>query len=274
MKVLLLTKLDDKDSFLLKYTQQLFEAEDAEIHLLNVIPVSGDIPVKVNGEVLDNCTEFDLSGYLKEQEANLEKMNTYLTDYPKVERLSRVGNGLKIITTYIEEQGFDLIISGAHVSTQLEDIFSTTFANRLMHHTDVPYITLKCERGENPVNHIGILRAFNEPKKEKLELVKWLQQKFNAKITLFKLKRPHARQPDAEIHEQMKLFCQLNGLQNAAFEIIETNDFMEATENLVIEYGVDLLALGHMRRKAVAAFVRGELKAEILNHVMVPMYIY
>ena len=259
---------------MLDYASRLVDRADGSLHLLNIISVPGDVPVKFDGEVLDNCTEFDLSGYLKEKEENQNKLNTYLPDKSFVHRASKVGDALHIINHCIETNHIDLIISGAHVSSTLEDVFSTTFADRLMHEVQVPYITLKCERGEKPVNHIGILREWKEPKQERLDMLKKLREKFDAQLTLFKINTPHDTQPEDLIIEQMKKFCEINGLEGADFKVVEAEDKVEGTKQLVAHHLVDLLALGHVKRKGAGAFLRGELKTDILNHVTVPMYLY
>jgi nucleotide-binding universal stress UspA family protein len=272
--ILLLAKVDEKDEFLLHYAANIFKDHETTLHILNVVTVSGDIPLKINGEVLDNCTEFDLSGYEQEAKDHLKTLETYSVNNLKIECYSKVGDGLQIIKNLIDEQQIELVLSGAHVSNTIEDIFSATFASRLMQEVHTPLLTLKCDRGNAPVEHIGILWAFEEQATENLSLVKTLQKSFNSKLTLFKINTASEKHTLVEIKEHMQRFCDNNNLTNCNFQLIEADDELDATQQMVNKYNLDFLTLGHIRRSVAGTFFRGELKTDILNHVMIPIYIY
>lgn len=273
MNILLLAKLDEKDAYLVDYVTTIFDMEVINLHVLNIVLVPGDIPVKTNGEVLDVCTEFDLSGYRAEQAEHQKQLDSYLADMPQVKREAKVGSGYQIIKSCIKEYDIDLVLSGAHVSNMVEDMFDTTFASHLMHETTVPYLSLKSNMQHKPVKQIAILRPYKQPEKENLLLVKMLQQKFDAQITLVKINTPRDRQDQATIHAQMQGFCELNELECTAYKVIEADDIMKALKQLVVDQQLDMLALGHLEGSS-RGILHGELKAEILNHLMVPIYIY
>lgn len=272
--VLLLAKLDEKDEFLLHYAANIFKEKDTTLHILNVVTVPGDIPLQMNGEVLENCTEFDLSEYQKEASEHLKMLESYSVNDLKIETYSKVGNGLQIIKHCIEDKQIELVLSGAHVSNAIEDIFSATFASRLMQEIDIPLLTLKCDRGNAPVEHIGILWAFEEQAEKNLTLVKTLQERFDSKLTLFKINTASENQTLVEIKEKMQRFCDNNQLKNCNFQFIEADDELDATQQMVNKYNLDFLALGHVKRSVAGTLFKGELKTDILNHLMIPIYIY
>lgn len=272
--VLLLAKMDEKDEFLLHYAANIFKENDTTLHILNVVTVGGDIPLQMNGEVMENCTEFDLSGYEEEAKEHLKTLEAYSVNDLKIERYSKVGDGMQIIKHFIEEKGIELVLSGAHLSNKMEDIFSVTFASKLMQEVDIPLITLKCDRGNAPVDNIGILWPYDDEEAENLSLVKLLQESFDSKLTLFKINTSSEKHTLEEIIEHMQSFCDNNQLSNCNFQFIEANDEIDATKQMINNYHIDLLALGHIKRSAAGTFFKGELKTDILNHVLIPIYIY
>lgn len=272
--VLLLAKLDEKDEFLLHYAANIFKEKETTLHILNVVTVGGDIPLQINGEVLENCTEFDLSEYQKEAQEHLKTLEKYSVNDLKIERYSKVGNGMHIIKHFIKEKNIEMVLSGAHISNRIEDIFSATFASKLMHEVNIPLLTLKCDRGNAPVEHIGILWAYEEQAAENLSLLKTLQEQFDSKLTLFKINTASEKHTLVEIKDHMQRFCDNNQLKNCNFQFIEADDELDATQQMVNRYNLDFLALGHVKRSVAGTFFKGELKTDILNHVLIPIYIY
>lgn len=273
MNVLILAKLDEKDRYVLDLAAKLLNPDD-KVFLLNVVRVSGDVPLKPNGEVLDRCTEFDLSGYWTEQRTHLDKLQQYTL--PGIERTAmvKVGNAFQIIKDVINTQSIGLMMSAAHVSTVIEDVFSATFADRLMHETTIPYITLKCDRAQADYQHFGLVNPFKEIKKENLEHLLALRQKFGAKLTLFKVMGPSEHRSKAEITQQMEAYCQLNNLTDVQFEFVEVPNNSRGIDELVRQRGVDMLAMCHTRHYGLGSYVRGEMTSDVLNHVLIPIYIY
>lgn len=273
MNVLILAKLDDKDGFVHDLALKFLNPDD-NVFLLNIVTVPGDIPLKPSGEVLDVCTEFDLSRYLKEQERNMALLKEYRLPNINLYPMVKVGSAVGIVKHVLAESNIGVMFSGAHVSSVAEDVFSTTFADRLMHETTVPYITIKCDRSYSSFKHFALVRSFKEPKKENLEHLKALREKFGAKLSLVKVMDPGEHRTKEEIWAQMQLFCEKNGLEDVHFVFADGQNNAKRIQELVISHEIDLLALGHTRRPGIGAFVRGEMTTDVLNHVLVPLYIY
>jgi nucleotide-binding universal stress UspA family protein len=271
MKILVLAKMDDHDKdvhdFLTNYL-----ADDSEIHLLNVIKIPSEIPLQMNGEVIEFCTEYNLSKYYEEKSKHQEILDKAFPELNNITANCLIGNPLQLVKWYVKEHKIDLVVSGGHVTTHLEDIFSSSFANHLMQSLSVPYLSIK---GTHPqLKKIAIVREFVDPAQRSLELIKKIQGQCNAKIVLVKINTPNSHMDAAELKQKMELFAQLNGLTDPEFLTIEASDKETAIKDLISKHEIDLLTLGHIHRNGISSFLRGDLRSDILNHVNVPIYMY
>jgi hypothetical protein len=102
MNILILLKNAHLDGSIVNFTASVFKNDAVKLHLLNLVEVNGEIPTKPNGEVLDFCTEFDLSGYHTTASKNLNYLSS-ITNKLIVSRKALVGNRIKLIQHYIKK---------------------------------------------------------------------------------------------------------------------------------------------------------------------------
>lgn len=271
MKILILAKLDDNDRIVQEFSNKYLR-ENTEIHLLNAVNIPSEIPLKINGEVIDVCTEYNLTKYYDQQNTNNTLLSSYLIDLNVVQKSCKIGDPLQIVKWYVKENGIDLVISGGHLTTHRGDIFSSSFANHLMQSLSIPYLSIKGDSTE--ITNIAILREFIDPTKRNLELIKKLKNQFNATILFVKINTPNNHMDEVELKQKMQLFADLNDLDKVEFLTITASDKEAAIKDLVDNHKIDLLTLGHIHRNGISSFLRGELRADILNHVNVPIYMY
>lgn len=271
MKILILAKLDENDRIVQDFSDKFLQ-KDVDIHLLNAINIPSEIPLKINGEIIDVCTEYNLTKYYDQQKLNLSKLNTYLSNLNVVQRNTFIGNPLQIVKWYIKENNIDLVISGGHLTTQMEDIFSSSFAEHLLRSLAVPYLSIKGDSSK--IKNIAIVREFIDPSKRNLDLIKKMQDQFGAKIIFVKINIPNNSIDAEELQQKMQLFAELNDLKNVEFLTINASLKESAIKDLIRDQKIDLLSLDHIHRDGISSFLRGDLRSDILNHVNIPIYVY
>lgn len=274
MRVLVLSKMDDHDLVVNRFTQEHLKGE-YELFLLNIVPIPSEIPLKMNGEVIDVCTEYNLSKYYDQQKINQQKLNEYGADCTIIDRSSKIGDPLHIVKWFVKENNIDLVVSGGHITSQVEDVFSKTFSTKLMQQLPVPYFSIKKADSENvAVKTIAVVREFVDPAKRNLEFITKLQAETGAKLLLVKLNTPNSHMEASELKSKMDQFADLNGLTNYEEVIVDASDKETAISNLIQKYNVDLLTLGHIHRNGISSFLRGDLRSDVLNHINIPIYMY
>lgn len=271
MKILVLAKMDDHDKVVHDFLTN-YLADDSEIHLLNIVKIPSEIPLQMNGEVIEFCTEYNLSKYYEQKTQHQEILDKAFPELNNITANCLIGNPLQLVKWYVKEHGIDMVVSGGHVTTHLEDIFSSSFANHLMQSLSVPYLSVK---GAHPqLKKIAIVREFVDPAKRSLDVVKKIQKQFNAKLVLVKINTPNSHMDATELKLKMELFAQLNDLTDTELLTIEASDKESAIKDLISKHEIDLLTLGHIHRNGISSFLRGDLRSDILNHVNVPIYMY
>ena len=273
MKVLLLAKMDDHDRIVENFTHK-FMTDGFEFHVLNVVPIPSEIPLKMNGEVIDVCTEYNLTIYYDKQKANNEQLQNFISQVKTEFKGSLIGDPLHIVKNFVRENGIELVISGGHLTSHTEDIFTNSFSNQLMQELSVPYLSIKGNETEPSLKNIAIVREFVDPAKRNLELIQKLQEKLNSRVLLVKINTPNSHVEVTELRSKMEQFAQLNGLSNVEFLTIEAADKETAIRSLVESHQIDLLTLGHIHRNGISYFLRGDLRSDVLNHINVPIYMY
>jgi nucleotide-binding universal stress UspA family protein len=274
MRVLVLSKMDDHDHVVNNFAEQHLSG-DYELFLLNIVSIPSEIPLKMNGEVIDVCTEYNLSKYYDHQKKNQEQLHAYLTNCNVTERSAKIGDPLHIVKWFVKENNIDLVVSGGHVTSHSEDVFSKSFSHQLMQQLSVPYLSVKNENvTQVKVNTIAVVREFVDPAKRNLEFINKVQAETGAKILLVKLNTPNSHMEAAELKTKMDQFAQLNGLNNFEQVTIEASDKETAIKDLIQKHNVDLLTLGHLHRNGISSFLRGDLRSDVLNHINIPIYMY
>jgi UDP-2,3-diacylglucosamine pyrophosphatase LpxH len=188
---------------------------------------------------------------------------------------SLIGDPLPIVKWFVKENNIDLVISGGHITSHSEDVFSRTISYQLMQQLSVPYLSVKnVDAQKVKVNTIAVVREFVDPAKRNLEFINQLQEETGAKILMVKINTPNSHMEAGELKNKMDQFAELNGLKNVEQVTIESSDKETAIKDLIQKHDVDLLTLGHIHRNGISSFLRGDLRSDVLNHINMPIYIY
>jgi nucleotide-binding universal stress UspA family protein len=271
MNILILLKNSALDKSIVNFTTSVFGGSNIKLHLLNLVEVNGEIPTKENGQVLDVCTEFDLSEYHTKANENL----AYLASFKNQQIESRqalVGNRVGIIQNYRDSHSIDLIVGGAHKTSYLEDIFVNTFASSIIKNVSSPFLTIKCNRDEFKPSKIGLIGDFLEAEMENLEMIKTIAQLHGSEIILIKIKTSSDSRTHDEIENTMRECVEVNCL-NAQTLILDGTGTESGVEKIIQEHLVDLIAIERRHQKGLLASFRRDESTTLVNHVHAPILI-
>jgi nucleotide-binding universal stress UspA family protein len=272
MNVLILIKNAPLDQSIVNFTSSLFKGEGAQFHLLNIVVTNGEIPTQMNGQVLDFCTEFDLSGYIKKTEENEQYLHT-IQDESIVKRSSFAGKKSAIIRDYIKRNKIDLIVGGAHKTTAMEDVFVHTFASNVIENTSIPYLTIKCNRDDFSPQKIALIGDFKTAEIEDIDSLKHLAALHKSEIVLTKIQTPSDKRSLADIRKVMEAYAAVNNLE-ANIQIIASTDKEAGIEMLHKEFHSDLIVISRSHKKSFFKLLGHSELTNIINHIYAPILIY
>ena len=273
MNILVLLKLDEKDVFILQLVEQLMQKGQNTFSFLNIVQAPSEVPMKSNGEVIDQCTDYDLGFQFELVGKNQSLVKTIADKVPGSKAAVKFGGPMKIIKTTIEEEHIDLVLSGAHVTTFWEDLFNKSFVELLMEHINVPLLNLKCDRPSLNWEEVVLIRDFKNPKEENLNLIHQLEE-LGTKIHLYKINTSNDFQTHSDILANMEKFAKINGIVNYDCSIYGAKDKRHGIEELTLKFSNHLFALGKVERRGPLSFLNGDIKSDVVNHVMAPLFIY
>lgn len=272
MNILVLLKNAPLDRSIVNFTTALFKGTEAKLHLLNIVEVNGEVPVQRNGKVLDDCTEFDLSGYIATAANNKSYLETIQSELITA-RHAFVGHRIRLVKNYIQENSIHLLVGGAHKTSRAEDLFINTFAASIIREIDQPFLTIKCNRDHFAPKNIGIIRDFIRPVKENLEIVKRIAEMHQSQLKLIKIKTTDEKRSNETIYEKMNAFTAMNDL-NASPVIIENTTKEQGINALIDEHLIDLIVLDRGQPLRFSAPRESAENTTLVNHLYTPILIH
>lgn len=276
MNILALHKMGEIDAHVKSFASKLHSGLGGNLLALNVVSVPGEIPLKENGQVLDFCTEFDLSAYHNKAKDNQASIKNAYINMNNVEVHSLVGNPHRIIRSFASEKDVDLIVSGAHETTVFEDVFTHSFVHELMETSGKPLLSLKCDRSEMVMDKIMIVGEFKRAITEDLDVIKSLISAFDLELLLARINTDKNNASEEDIIREMTSYVSMNKLEakNVEFVVAEAETAFDGVQFLISKHNPCISAFKQHAKNKEYSMLNGQLEANILNHIAAPILIY
>ncbi len=268
MRILMMINAPGELEQSITYTQRLTTEQD-EVHLFAVVPSSGEVPTKKNGQIMDGCTEFDLSHLFADQfsyERTIDAMGGHKI-FSKTEVL--IGNRVAIITDKIETFKPDLIVMGTELSSDSKDFFSKTRAGLMKETFNVPLLTYKSENCCEAMQDIALLSDYEQEEEKNVPLVKELSKRTGAQITLYGFVQEETRKEI--LLSKMEHFAEKYALGPVHMEVIVSSTKEKSARALLSDMSIQLMVITDINRKGLKSLVKGNLEMDILNHTAIPI---
>lgn len=273
MNILVLLKLENKQEFILKMAEQISLKGDHHFHFLNIIQSPSQVPLQSDGTIIADCVDYDLTEYYDLQALHLKEITEYAFPFKNKTISELIGHPMRIIEHYTQKNQIDLILSGAHVTTFWEELFTHTFVEQIMERIHVPLLSVKCQRDQLSWEDVVLIRDFKYPKKENLKLIHLLEE-MGSKIHFFKINTERDFQTNEIIEKQMDVFADLNQIRRYTKNIFSSKNKEKGTEELTHKFNNHLFALGKVQHHGPFSFLNGDMNSSIVNHIMTPLLIY
>lgn len=276
MNILALHKMGEIDAHVNSFASKLHSGLGGNILALNVVSVPGEIPLKENGQVLDFCTEFDLSAYHNKANENQATIKNAYINMNSVEVQSLVGNPHRVIRSFASEKDVDLIVSGAHETTVFEDVFTHSFVHELMETSGKPLLSLKCDRSKMVMDKIMIVGEFKRAIAEDLEVIKSLIGAFDLELLLARINTNKNNASEEDIIREMTSYVSMNNLEakNVEYVVAEAETAFDGVQFLINKHNPCISAFKQHAKNKEYSMLNGQLEANILNHIAAPILIY
>jgi nucleotide-binding universal stress UspA family protein len=268
LKILIPTDFSVQAEFAYLMVKRLEEKINTDIHFLHVLNVPDTVTMDANGEI-QTCGEIDVNYVVKQKEISLRKLENLKSLYGNQINVHLVlGKTTDAILNFSNANAFDLIVMGNKGASGIKEIVSGTEAQVIARKSQIPLLSLMCDRSDLQIANILLVHNFSNPKKEALTLLNKLIKAFNTKVHLLQITSGQVDAEKAKVEADMNLFAQLNGIDNYACHLINDKD----VENGVVHFNqmndMDLVFIGTHGK---GGLFHQSATEKLINHLFKPI---
>ena len=264
MKALILLKAGEENLYVVRAARRLLSSRGVELRFVHVVRVPGDIPITMDGRVPANCTEFDLSPYHRQAAEDVAFFRRHLTDDEMEAFESAVGQAEAVVRHESSTWGSDLIVSGSHATTQTEDLFSTTFADNLVHSFDDPVLLLRPDHEAHPDN-AALVCHFDQWPSQDVDALRTLLDGLDTTPAFACVMGRHDDVID-ELETRMTAFAETLGVVPTRTDVLDVADVRTGVTALDEERRFDILILQRPDQSVGDRILHGDALRHLIDH--------
>lgn len=274
-KILIPVDFSDVSKFGIDIAKKIAKTSNVELHLLNIISLPSHILLDKNGELVEDG-EMDIQALkLLKIEAELKMRNLLdsLADY-EVKSCICFGHLNEETIKYANNNTIDLIVMGTRGSTGIKEYITGSNAEYVAMHATAPVFTVKCDRSEMQIKSLVFTNSFKSEINTFPEIIKNIQEAFNAEIHLLRVNTPNTFMSDDEVLVNMKKFVDKYKLIDVKYAVINDKEVESGIEKYCLFNNVDVISIGSRQRTGVNKLINGCISADLVNHVFKPIITY
>lgn len=270
-KILVPTDFSELGDFAYAVANKIAKNTNAKITALYILPGPAGAFYSPTGKLMNDEGD-DYSEWQKRLDSKKEQMNQWvvgkedITDY-----ICTIGEIDHTILRISEQNNIDLVVMGT------EGLFNKSLWSKASHteyitnHAQVPVLSLKCDRSDLDLSRFVFVSDFLEKKVMDLTIIQSLQEVFDSKIALLKIKTVKNRRSDEEVYEDMKSFAEVNMLDNYTLNIYEDENVEAGIGKYCAENKIDLIVMGTHQSKGFSRLFKHSISNDVVNHLFHPI---
>jgi nucleotide-binding universal stress UspA family protein len=272
-KILVPVDFSELSDYAMSIAGEIATSFDSEIILLNVIHVGKDAIFDNKGNLSDS-NDFDVAAIKKQQVENESKLAELTKNFKNARAVVKVADIEEAILECDKQENINLIVMGTHGSSGLAQQISGTIADKIIRLAKASVITLKCKRETTEFKKILLVSDFNPPVKDNIKELLELVGAFGAELHLLKVNTTFNKENKDEVEARMEVYCDLNGIENAAFHVFDAASVEAGIEAFTDREGIEFVAIGSRGRMGISAFFQGCISADLVNHLYKPVFTF
>jgi nucleotide-binding universal stress UspA family protein len=266
LKVLIPTDFSVQAEYAYLMVKKLEEKIPVEIHFMHVLGVPDTVSMDKNGNI-ETCGEISIDFVISQKEIALRKLNNLKTIYGnEINVQLELGKLTDKIVSYAKENHFDLIVMGTKGSWGIKEKLSGSETQMIARQSQVPLLSLMCDRSDLVIKNILLVHDFRTAKKENLSLLHKLIAAFNTKTHFLQI--IYSENERAAIDSSMDKFAAENSIKNYDKHFLIDKDI----ENGVVHFNqmqeMDVVCIGTHGK---GGFFHTSATEKLVNHLFKPI---
>lgn len=268
LKILIPTDFSVQAEFAYLMVKKLEEKITTDIHFLHVLNVPDTVTMDSKGEI-QTCGEIDVNYVLKQKEIALRQLENLKALYGNQINVHLVlGKTTDAILNFSNSNAFDLIVMGTKGASGIKEIVSGTEGQIIARKSEIPLLSLMCDRSDLQIENVLLVHNFINPKNEGLTLLHKLIKAFSTKVHFLQITSGQVESEKTNAEANMKQFAELNNIENYACHLINDKD----VENGVIHFNqmsnMDLICIGTHGK---GGLFHQSATEKLINHLFKPI---
>lgn len=268
IKVLIPTDFSIEAEYAFMMVNNLSKKANMEITFLHILNVPDTVTLGMDN-VINTCGEIDMNFVEIQRNMAAVKLTELQQKHKGVKTELIFGHTTSGITQYAEENKFDLIALGTKGTSGLAERFIGSNAQLIARKSNVPVMTLMCDRSELELKDILLVHNFEENEPQKLNLVKTFIKVFDTKLHFLQITTKDDNEEN--IKKSMTVFAQKNGFVNYEMHVIRDKNIEEGIKHFTESHNMDIICIGTHGKGGI--FHKSATET-LINHLYKPIISY
>jgi nucleotide-binding universal stress UspA family protein len=242
LKILIPTDFSVQAEFAYLMVKNLGSKLPVETHFVHVLNVPDTVTMDGKGNI-QTCGEIDVRYVEQQRDIALRKLENLKTLYGQdIETHLALGKTIDTVIGVAAAHGFDLIVMGTKGASGIRDIISGTDTQMIVRRSQVPVLSLMCDRSDLQIQNLLLVHDFSENGNQDMKLMHRILAAFGAKVHLLQV----AASKDSEdsIRRNMDLFAKANGLETYEVHVLHDRDVESGVIHFNQMHNIDIVCMG------------------------------
>jgi nucleotide-binding universal stress UspA family protein len=201
-----------------------------------------------------------------------EKLNTWVCEKPDVtDSIAVIGSIENTVLRISQSNDVDLIVMGTEGNFPKSMWSKASHTEYITNHSDIPVLSLKCNRVNINLKEIVLVSDFLEAEKINLSILKDIQAAYQSLLILLRINIPTQIRSEKQVFDDMQLFAKNNGLSNYVMKIYNDKSVESGISNFIAENNIDMISLGSHQGHEFSKLFRGSISDDVVNHLYRPV---
>ena len=275
-KILVPTDFSERAEYALDVAIQLAQSSDQEVlvELLNILDPERIYTITEDGDYKD------LKNDDKYRELLISKTGRKMEDLIEAKNISNVkgtvelGKIDKVIADYVDKEGIDLVVKGAHGTSVYEEMLFVSNSDKIIHSTSCPVLTIRKPTQNFKCDNVVFAIDLESDLAKVIPQIKEMQRIFGSSIHFVYINTPVSFYNNRRIQEKKDQCLTPHHMENYTFTIY--NDFTIETgiAHFADDINADVVALAshhfdglidHIQTSRVSDIVIDETERPVLT---------
>lgn len=268
MKVLIPTDFSVQAEYAYILVNKLGQKTPIEIHFVHVLNFPDTVSLDAQGNIA-TCGEIDVH-YVESQRDIAARKLSMLTDLYGSDIKTHLLSGKinQTIIDFAEKNQFDFIAMGTKGAWGLKEKISGTETQFIARKSNVPVLSLMCDRSNLELNNLLLVHQFEETQAQNLQLLQKLIRAFQPKIHLLQVAKSKTESNEKILHN-MEVFAKNNGIENYETHVIQDHDVESGVIHFNQMNNMDMVCIGTHGRGG--SIFHSSATEKLINHMFKPI---